>query len=106
MKVEIEKKQRLRFIVLYELYKNVETSGPMDISKQCINFSILTEKLGIGSLDKIKIQLYLQREEYIFVGMDSNIVGITQTGFKIVEHVVTNPNQRTFNFPSFKEMGF
>jgi hypothetical protein len=103
MKTEIEKKQRLRFVVLYELYKITMRVG---LPKPPENFSQLAKKLDIDAVTRNSIHSYLLLEEFIFVEIDKNLVGITHAGCKIVEHIVTNPNERTFNFPSFKEMGF
>lgn len=100
MKTEIELRQTNRFIILYHLYKEVK--GRLDIQEDILG---IAAKHDIKNGNYKEAYQYLADEGYIKLGEKSHHAALTHEGKKAVEHIVTNPEKRTENFPPFNEMG-
>jgi len=99
MKTEIEQRQTNRFIVLYEVYKDSKAS-----TTTTVKIAELASEKGI------KNGLYKEAIRYLKdAGLISkegeNTGSITHEGVKIIEFIITHPEDGTDLFPSFKDMG-
>jgi hypothetical protein len=100
MKLEIEKRQLKRFILLYELYK--ETKGN---TRKAIDFMKLAADNGIKNGNYETFKQYLTEEGFIhFSDTSLEDCTITHEGIKIIEHAIMFPKERSENFASFDDM--
>lgn len=99
MKAEIEQRQVKRFIVLYELYKEVKANTEKEIK-----LFELAAKSGIKNGVFEEAAAYLAAEGLIDHGY-GDIYKITHQGKKTVEQVVCFPDDSFDQFPPFKDMG-
>jgi hypothetical protein len=100
MRLEIEKRQVKRFTLLYELYKETKAN-----SNKSVDLMKLADKNEIKNGNYESAKQYLHDEGYIhFPDTSFEDCKINHEGIKIVEKAVTFPDDRSENFPSFKEM--
>jgi len=100
MKTEIELRQTNRFIILHELYKEVK--GRLEVYEDILN---IAAKHDIKNGDFKEAYQYLADEGYIKLGTKAYHASLTHTGKKVVEYIVTHPEEKSTNFPPFNEMG-
>lgn len=99
MRTDIEQRQTNRFIVLYEVYKE---------SKADTNISVRTTDLAAAKGVKngiFKEALVYLIDEGFLTSVINSQGKITHGGVKIVEYIITHPDESTDLFPSFKDMG-
>lgn len=99
MKTEIEQRQCDRFRVLYETYKDCKA-----------DINITVKIADLAAAQGIKNGVFKQAIRYLkdegFIDKQGQQTGsITHEGIKIVEYVVTHPEEATDLFPAFKDMG-
>jgi len=99
METEIEQRQCNRFVVLYEVYK--EAKADTTISVKVVD---LAAAKGVKNGIFKEALAYLVDEGFL-TGLINHKGGITHEGVKIVEYIITHPNDSTDLFPAFKEMG-
>jgi hypothetical protein len=99
MKTEIEQRQCNRFIVLYAVYK--ESKADTNIK---VNVAELAAQKGIKNGVFKEASAYL-RAELLIGNVSEQIANITHEGVKIIEYIITHPDEATAIFPSFKDMG-
>lgn len=99
---EIEQRQCNRFIVLYEVYKQAKAD-----TEQAIGAMELAAAKGIKNGVFKECISYLKSEGLLRGSQSASIgsVYLSHSGVKIVEFIVTNPEEKTDQFPSFKDMG-
>ena len=99
MKTEIEQRQTNRFIVLLETYNasKANTSVNINIAELSANKDV---KNGV-----FKEAISFLKEEGLISKMGQNTGSITHGGVKLVEYIITHPDDSTDLFPSYKDMG-
>lgn len=99
MKTEIEQRQCDRFRVLYETYKNCKA----DVSVT-VKIGDLAAAQGIKN-GSFKEAIRYLKDEYLIDKQGQQTGSITHEGVKIVEYIITHPEEATELFPAFKDMG-
>lgn len=99
MKTEIEQRQCDRFSVLYEAYKDSKAD-----MNAVVKIADLAATKGIKN-GVFKEAVNYLKEEGFLGKQGSQTATITHEGVKIVEYVVTHPEDATDLFPAFKDMG-
>lgn len=98
MKAEIEERQYKRFVVLHALYK--ETKGST-------NKAVILKQLAADN--NIKNGVFEEVYDYLktegFIKANAAGIFITHEGKKAIEYSVNYPDERTTQFPAFKDMG-
>ena len=124
METEIEQRQCNRFVVLYEVYKEAKADTTISVKvvdlaaakgvkngifKEALAYlvdegfltGLINHKGGITILTPSCVMPPLG----FLTGLINHKGGITHEGVKIVEYIITHPNDSTDLFPAFKEMG-
>lgn len=95
---EVEKKQYNRFLILYEVYK----TSTLDV---CNVTKLAYEKNIKNGIFKAAFA-FLVEEGLLKKSLNgADMATITHEGIKAIEWSIMNPEKRTDNFPSFKDLG-
>lgn len=97
----IFEKQRNRFLILFELYK--QSDANIDV---VTNIQALAQNQGMSFKSFTTAWKYLQMEDLIKIrpGNNDYLANITHKGIKAIEEVFQDELERTYYFPAYREM--